>query len=95
MHHHITPHDNAGPNDPGATELAQRAYQQSAKRRNRGGGSSGSGLMTEDEQLALALAMSVEVGGGGVTQHQMHTLHHCVTLSGRGTVGCCRYCCCW
>lgn len=66
----------SGPTDPGASDLAHRAYQQSAKRRHKaaaGPGSTGGGdtaaMMSEEDQLALALAMSVEVSRTGVERH--------------------------
>jgi hypothetical protein len=57
----------AGPNDPGASDLAHRAFQQSAKRRHKAAAAGPAAAapdmagLTEDEQLAMALAMSVEV----------------------------------
>ncbi|KAF6256723.1 hypothetical protein COO60DRAFT_1702203 [Scenedesmus sp. NREL 46B-D3] len=61
----LVPYLDCGPNDPGASDLANRAYQQSAKRRHKaaaGPVAAGPDMagMTDDEQLAMALAMSVE-----------------------------------
>uniref|UniRef100_A0A383VHQ7 UBX domain-containing protein n=1 Tax=Tetradesmus obliquus TaxID=3088 RepID=A0A383VHQ7_TETOB len=64
----LVPYLDCGPNDPGASDLAHRAFQQSTKRRHKAAAAAAGPAaaaadmagMTEDEQLAMALAMSVE-----------------------------------
>ncbi|WIA31804.1 hypothetical protein OEZ86_002672 [Tetradesmus obliquus] len=74
----LVPYLDCDPNDPGASDLAHRAFQQSTKRRHKAAAAAAGPAaaaaadmagMTEDEQLAMALAMSVEptaaAGGPG------------------------------